>query len=37
MTLYVPPHFKIEDPAELMAFIERYAGTLSPARNRACT
>jgi len=29
MTLYVPPHFKVEDRAELLAFIERYAfGTL---------
>lgn len=29
MTLYVPPHFKVDDPAELLAFIERYAfGTL---------
>ena len=29
MTLYVPPHFKVEDQAELLAFIERHAfGTL---------
>jgi transcriptional regulator len=29
MTLYTPPHFKIEDEAELLAFMQRYAfGTL---------